>query len=116
MSNSNGASAKVKQISDDAKEAARNAYSQAEQARKDAVKQMFETADEIRVKAREFTGDARDNANTIARNLERRANDLNSRSVDRAEEVTEVAQNNVWKSLLAIFFVGLIVGWWLGND
>ena len=82
----------------------------------DTVKQMFQTADEIRERARTYSGDARDNVNVIARNLERTANDLNSRAIDRAEDVTETAQNNMWKSILAIFFVGLLVGWWLGRD
>jgi len=116
MSNNNGVGKTVKQISEDAQETVRSVYKQADQARKDAVKQMFETADEIRESARTYSGEARDNVNAIARNLERSANDLNSRAIDRAEDVTETAQDNVWKSILAIFFVGLLVGWWLGND
>lgn len=112
----NGMPSGVKQARDEAMEMARKAYSKADAARKDAVKKMFETADQLREQAREVTGETRDQVNHIARNLERVASDLNSKTVDRVDMAASKVEDNMWKSILAIFFIGLLVGWWLGRD
>jgi ElaB/YqjD/DUF883 family membrane-anchored ribosome-binding protein len=112
----NGIPGSVKQARDEAMEIARKAYSKADTARKDAVKKLFETADQLREQAREVTGESRDQVNTVARNLERVASDLNSKTVDRVDMAATKIEDNVWKAILAIFFIGLLVGWWLGRD
>lgn len=91
-------------------EFARDVYRQADTARKDAVKQLFEVADNIRSRAREAEGEARFNADRIARNLEQTANYLNGRAVDQVEDATEAMRDNVWKSAAAVFIIGLLVG------
>lgn len=115
MSDNNGVQQNVKQVQEDIKDKAREAYNKADTARKDAVKQLFEVADNLRNQARDVTGEARDNMNVIARNLERTANDLNSRTLDKAEDVAKTAANNPIKSIMVIFFVGLLVGWWVSR-
>lgn len=112
----NGVPESVRTARDEALEVARKAYDMADGARRDAVKRLFEVADNLREQARDVTGEARDNINEIARSLERTANDLNSRTMERVDQAVETVEDNMWKTILGIFIVGLIAGWWLSRD
>jgi ElaB/YqjD/DUF883 family membrane-anchored ribosome-binding protein len=115
MSN-NGTPENLREMRKEAQEVAREAYGKADGARKDAVKRLFEVADDLRSQARQTSGEARDDMNTIARNLERTANDVNSRALDSAEDAVKMAQENPYKLLAMIFAVGLVIGWWLNGN
>ena len=115
MAKNNGIPENVKDAGDKVQELAREAYKKADGTRKDAVKKLFEVADELRAQARETSGEARDNVNDMARNLERAANYLNSRTVDQVEEAKDTASNNPLKSTVAVLIVGIIIGLLLGR-
>lgn len=111
----NGLSEDLKKRKESVQEIGREAYRQADTARREAVKQLYEVAATIRSKASEAEGDARDNANRVARNLEQTANYLNSRAVDQIEETTETLRDNVWKTTAIVFLIGFVLGLILGR-
>lgn len=111
----NGLSEDLKKRKESVQEIGREAYRQADTARREAVKQLYEVAATIRSKASEAEGDARDNANRVARNLEQTANYLNSRTVDQIEETTETLRDNVWKTTAIVFLIGFVLGLILGR-
>jgi ElaB/YqjD/DUF883 family membrane-anchored ribosome-binding protein len=92
----------------------REIYKQAEVARKDVVKRLFDTAESIRNRTKGVEGDARDNADRIARNLEQTANYFNGRAIDQMEETTEVMREHVWETTMVAFLIGLIIGFLIG--
>jgi ElaB/YqjD/DUF883 family membrane-anchored ribosome-binding protein len=111
----NGSSENVKNPKESVQEIGREAYRQADNARREAVKQLYEVAATIRSKASQAEGDTRDNANRVARNLEQTANYLNSRAVDQIEETTETLRDNVWKTTAIVFLIGFVLGLILGR-
>ena len=89
-------------------ELGREIYKQADTARRDVVNQLFEVADSIRSRA---TGsEQEEQANRVAASLERAANYVNSRALDQLEDTTELLRENVWKTTLFLFILGVIVG------
>ena len=105
MSSNNGGVTTAKKLSKskdedgDIWEVGREIYKQADEARQDAVKQLFSVAEDIRGRAQETDGEARHRAHRVARNLEQAANYINGHTVDQIEETTEVCAitcGNYW--------------------
>ena len=92
----------------------REIYRQADTARRDVVKQLFDAADSIRNRTKGIEGDARDSADRIARNLEQTANYLNSRAVDQMEDTTAIMRDHVWETTAVAFLIGLVLGLLIG--
>ena len=109
------AEAAADEATDTAVDMARLAYQRADKARKNAMRQLYEGADELRHKARTASGEAREDLNHMARELERTAAHLNSQSQAEVAGAVATVQDNLWQSILSVFFVGLVAGWWLGN-
>ena len=106
----NGGSKRIVSI----QEFGREVYRQAETARRDVARQLFDVADNIRDRAKGIEGDARDNAVHIAHNLEETASYLNGRAVDQVEDTTEMMRSHIWETTMIAFLVGLVVGLLLG--
>ena len=102
-------------VADSVEDLARGAYQRAEKARKNAVRQLYEGADELRSKARAASYETRDEINQMARDLERTAGNLNSQAEDEVAAAIATVQDNLWQSILTVFFVGLLAGWMLGK-
>ncbi len=87
--------------------------------RQEVVKQLLNAADTIRKQVREnkVEGDAREQADRLAKGLDKAAKYLNSRSVDQwGDEAVRVVRKNPWRALAVVFVVGLIVGIFLRRD
>jgi ElaB/YqjD/DUF883 family membrane-anchored ribosome-binding protein len=105
----------VDTINRELQELGREVYKQADAARKETVKRLYDVADEIRARGKNAEGEARDTTDRIARNLEQTANYLNSRAVDQAEDVVETMRDNFWQTLMGVFIVGLVLGLFLSR-
>jgi ElaB/YqjD/DUF883 family membrane-anchored ribosome-binding protein len=102
-------------LSTDLQELKREIYNEARRARKDAINQLYAVADQIRARTRDVEGEARDNANQVARNLEQTANYLNARAIDQAEDLAANMRASFWQTVMAAFVVGLLVGLFLSR-
>lgn len=126
MSSDNGATQKTQTAddvaqaaSDELKELGREFRKRAEDVRQEVVKQLHSAADLIRKEAKERDADPalKDNADKLARGLEKTASYLNSRNIDQlGEEATSVVRHNPWRSIGLVFVIGLIVGLLLRRD
>ena len=127
MSSDNGATQKTQQMADDVAQAAsdelkelgREFRKRAEDVRQEVVKQLHSAADLIRKEAKERDADPtlKDNADKLARGLEKTASYLNSRNIDQlGGEATRVVSHNPWRSIGLVFVIGLIVGLLLRRD
>ncbi len=112
----NGVPESVKNTAEDLQELGREVYKRADAARREVIKRLYDVADEIRAEAKDATGEARDNADQIAKNLEMTANKLNNRAVDQIEEAAGVAKDNLWQTVVVALVVGLVIGLLIGRD
>jgi ElaB/YqjD/DUF883 family membrane-anchored ribosome-binding protein len=87
----------------------------ADDARREIIQQLYNVADRVRSEAKNAEGEAVENADRIARNLEQTANRLNSRAVDQLEEAADVMRDNVWQTALIVFIVGVLIGLFLSR-
>lgn len=92
----------------------REIYHQADNTRRDVVKQLFDVAENIRTRAKGIEGEARDTAERIAHNMEQTANYLNGRAIDQMEDTTETMREHIWETTLVAFIVGLVIGLLIG--
>lgn len=82
---------------------------QAEDTRKDVVKQLNRTAKHLRHDVEELLeGDKR--ASQLAKELEHVAQDIEKKAEKRIEGVSEVATSNVWLTIGIAFGIGLLFG------
>jgi ElaB/YqjD/DUF883 family membrane-anchored ribosome-binding protein len=127
MSSNNGATQKTQTAndaaqaaSDELKELGREFRKRAEDVRQEVVKQLHSAADLIRKEAKERNAadpTLKDNADKLARGLEKTASYLNSRNIDQlGGEATRVVSHNPWRSIGLVFVIGLIVGLLLRRD
>lgn len=122
MTDTNGA-AKVedigKVVNDNAQEAKRQFTQRANEARKEAVKQLHKVAALIRKQAHESQANSEvvASADSVAIGLEKAANYLNSHSAEEiGEEATKTVRENPWRSLAIVFMIGVVIGIFLRRD
>lgn len=91
----------------------REVRTRAEDAKRDAAKQLNAVAARIRKEVREDDSKAEDieRADELARNLEKAAYYLNTRSLNEmGQEATQVVTRNPWRNLMVALIVGFILG------
>jgi len=101
-------------------ELGRELYKMADDARKEAIKQLNEVAALVRERSQDITGDARQQADRIAKNLEKTASKLSANAVDQISEAEETAretvESNPWQTVILALIIGLVIGWLLSRD
>ena len=117
MGNTNGSAEKTEDaaqvVSDEVKELGRELRQRAEEAREEVVKQLHNAAEFIRKESKQRDVDpaVKENAQRLAKGLEKSAHYLNSRNIDQlGEDATRVVKRNPWRTMAIIFVVGLIMG------
>jgi ElaB/YqjD/DUF883 family membrane-anchored ribosome-binding protein len=101
------------------REVQRQLRGQANDVRKEVVKQLYTGAETIRKEARQsnVSNEAKHSADEIARGLEKAASYLNSRSVeDMGEEAVRVVRANPIRAVIIAFVVGLLMGLMMRGD
>jgi len=126
MSDTNGTSEKLNEAqelaqrtADELKELRRELRKRADQVRVEVVKQLHNAAATIRKEARERQADQamRENADKLAKGLEKTANYLSSRDIEQmGGDATETIRRNPWRTLSIIFVIGLLVGLFLRRE
>lgn len=124
MSATNGTAAeKAEQVAQEAQEElqelSRELRKRAEDARKEVVKQLNTVADTIRREARDAhaSGEVKASADSVAKNLEKAAHYINSRSVDRlGEDAVRVVRKNSMTAIIIAFVIGLLIGLMMRGD
>ncbi len=97
-------------------ELGRELRKRAEAVRVEAVKQLHQAADAIRKEARERETDEmmRENADKLAKGLERTAHYLNSHTVEQmGEDAAATVRKNPFRTLGMVFIVGVFIGMFL---
>ncbi|NWG18169.1 MAG: hypothetical protein HXY41_16215 [Chloroflexi bacterium] len=103
----------AQEIARDLRELQRELRGRANDVRKEVVKQLYAGAQTIRREASEAKvgGEAKRNADELARGLEKAASYLNSRSIeDMGEEAVRVVRKNPMRAVMVAFGVGLLMG------
>ncbi|MCB9452353.1 MAG: hypothetical protein H6672_13015 [Anaerolineaceae bacterium] len=117
MSNTNGAVSQgeevTQEIRDDLKEVGREIRQRANDVKDEVVKQLYGAAETIRKEAKEshLEGDGKAAAHEVAKGLEKAANYLHSRSVEKmGDDATRVVRRNPMRAVMTALIVGLILG------
>jgi ElaB/YqjD/DUF883 family membrane-anchored ribosome-binding protein len=124
MAETNGSTEKrteeiAQQAAQELRELRRELRNRAEDVRKETVKQLNKAAETIRKEAHESTagGELKQSADDLAKGLEKAANFLNSRTVDKmGEDATRVVQKNPIRAVVIALIVGLLVGIMMKGD
>jgi len=124
MGTTNGTTAEqaekaAQQAQEELRELGRDLHKRAEDVRKEVVKQLNNAADTIRREAKEAdaSGEVKDTADHVAKNLEKAAHYLNSSSVDkRGEDAVRVVRKNSMQAVFIAFVIGLLIGLMLRGD
>lgn len=102
---------RVEQARDDLQKQFRVVNKQAKETRKDFVKRLNQTADDLRSDIQDLVkGEEKKQANRVAQDLERLAHNIENQAERTFEEVTESASEKVWTSILIALAIGIILG------
>ena len=102
---------RVEQAREDLQKQLRVVNKQAKDTRKDFVKRLNRTADDLRSDIQHlFNGEEKKQANKVAVDLERIAHQLEDQAEHTFEEVGETVSENKWTLLLMIFAIGIVLG------
>ena len=89
---------------------------QAKATRKDLIKHLNHTANDLRSEFDHLIdSDKQKKATRLAKELETMAQDVEKQAEKSFETVTENAQDNVWSSVLIAFVFGVVIGLILKN-
>lgn len=123
MAPNNGTDAKVQDavedVSKEMKDLGRDLRNQADNVRKEAAKQLNTAASTIRKEVRQAGAgaEATQSADELAKNLEKAASYLNSKSVEQmGTDATRVVQRYPLRAVFVTFIVGLLIGLMLKGD
>lgn len=103
----------AQRTADELKEFGRELRKRAETVRLEVIKQLHNAAANIRKEANERKDEPflRQNADKLAKGLEKTAHYLNSRDLDHlGEEASAAVRQNPMRTLAIVFVIGLIVG------
>ncbi|MGJ3239363.1 MAG: hypothetical protein ACFE0Q_11705 [Anaerolineae bacterium] len=107
---------RVEQARADIEKQIRVVNKQANQTRKELIKRLNHTADDLRSGlVHVFDREEQKQANKLAQDLEAIAQDIEKRAEKGLHDVTENAQDNVWGTIMVTFVVGLLFGWIIKN-
>src|SRR5262245_15473683 len=123
MAPNNGTDAKVQEaaqdVNNDLKDLGRDLRNRADDVRKEAAKQLNTAAATIRKEVRTAGAgqEAMQSADELAKNLEKAASYLNSKSVEQmGTDATRVVQRYPLRAVFVTFIVGLLIGLMLRGD
>jgi ElaB/YqjD/DUF883 family membrane-anchored ribosome-binding protein len=117
MTNTNGAATQAEdvqqEVKEELKEVGREVRKRANDVKDEVVKQLFGAAETIRKEAKEahLEGEGKSAAYDVAKGLEKAANYLNSRSVEKmGDDATRVVRRNPMRAVMVALIVGLLLG------
>ena len=101
----------VEKAREDLQKQLRVVNKQAKETRKDFVKRLNRTADDLRSDIQHmFNGEDKKQANRVAVDLERIAHQLENQAEHTFEEVSETVTENKWTLLLMVLAIGVVLG------
>lgn len=107
---------RVEQAREDLEKQIKVVNKQAKQTRKDIVKRLNNTADDLRSGLDSaFSREEQKEANKIAHDLETIARDVEERAEKGLHDVAETAKENAWGIVVITLLIGVIVGVILKN-
>jgi ElaB/YqjD/DUF883 family membrane-anchored ribosome-binding protein len=108
----------AKEAAKELNELTRELRHRAEDVRKEAVKQLNKAADTIRKEAHTSEiEELKQSADDLAKGLEKAANFLNSRTVDKmSEDATRIVQKNPMRTAVVALIIGLLLGLMMRGD
>ena len=89
---------------------------EARSASKDVVKQLNTTAHHLRSDVQDLLEVGDERVNQLAKELEHVAQDIEKRAEKRVGEVSEMASENVWFTVILALAIGFAIGWLLKNS
>ncbi|MEM9953422.1 MAG: hypothetical protein AAF846_17575 [Chloroflexota bacterium] len=102
---------RMEQARDDLQKQIKVVNKQAKRTRKDVIRRLNHTADELRSGIDEMWGrEEQKQADKIAQDLEKFASNVEQRAEKGISDATTTAQNNLWQTLLVTLAVGVVVG------
>lgn len=107
---------RVEQVRADLEKQIRVVNRQALDTRKDLIKRLNRTAQDLRNEVDHlFDGEEKRRARDVASELERVAGKIEKQAEAHLTQVTSTASQNVWTTMLIVFAVGLIIGLFIRN-
>jgi hypothetical protein len=107
---------RVEQVRADLEKQIRVVNKQAFETRKDLIKRLNRTAQDLRVEVEQLLdGEEQKRANNVAAELERVASKIEKQAEAGITQVRSTATQNVWTTLLVAFAVGMIIGLFIRN-
>lgn len=102
---------RIEQTRDDLQKQLRVVNRQATETRKDFVKRLNRTANDLRSDIQHlFNGEEQKQANRVALDLERIAHQVEDRAEATFDDVSETVSENKWTLLLLILAIGIVLG------